>query len=73
MYAEMCLRVAAGVSGKEERHCCWKSLACQKPLNIMLLYAACVLLQVSGKEERHSQFPMVPSILIDLASWVCPF
>lgn len=32
-----------------------------------------VLSLVTGKEERHSQFPMVPSILIDLASWVCPF
>lgn len=29
--------------------------------------------QVTGKPEVHSQFPMLPSLVIDLASWVCPF
>ena len=29
--------------------------------------------QVTGKEEVHSQFPMLPSVVIDMASWVCPF
>ena len=28
---------------------------------------------VSGRPERHSQFPMCPATLIDLASAVCPF
>ena len=32
-----------------------------------------VLSLVSGREEAHSQFPMLPALLIDLASLVCPF
>lgn len=30
-------------------------------------------LQVTGKREAHRQFPMLPSLLIDIGSWVCPF
>lgn len=29
--------------------------------------------QVLGAECHNRQMPMLPSALIDLASWVCPF
>lgn len=32
-----------------------------------------VLSLVSGRPERHRQFPMLPSLVIDLATAVCPF